>query len=108
MVSGYQSHFVITTKDGQPIDQLDTYAEFNELVISQESQAVAVYLVKLSGDIKDKERMMKAWKSRFDRGRRDRGERKEKEGREGRKGKGKENRKKREGKETERPLVETK
>lgn len=44
-VSGYQSHFVCTKSDGTPIRQTLTHDESNEIVISQEAQAVPIYIV---------------------------------------------------------------
>lgn len=44
-MSGYQSHFVVTTKEGMPIDELHKYVEYNELVVAQEAQATPVFLV---------------------------------------------------------------
>jgi hypothetical protein len=43
--SGYQSHFVVTNKEGGPITKLNKFSEFNELVVAQEAQAVPIYLV---------------------------------------------------------------
>jgi len=58
IMSGYQSHYVVTKKDGTPIT--DTHGtEYNELVVSQESQVVSIYLVKISTKEEDLSKMQK-------------------------------------------------
>jgi len=44
--TGYQSHFVVTTKSGQPATMLDEEI-YDELLVVQESQIVPIYLVEL-------------------------------------------------------------
>jgi len=51
LMSGYQSHYVITTKKGLPFTERDykesTDGEFNELVLQQDAQVVPIFLVKI-------------------------------------------------------------
>lgn len=49
--NGYQSHYVVTKMDGLPFDLNDSsligYSIFNEIVVSQESQVVPIFIVQL-------------------------------------------------------------
>jgi len=48
--SGYQSHYVLTHKNGDVLD-VEQPAHYDEVVISQESQVVPIYLLKLPSDL---------------------------------------------------------
>lgn len=63
-MSGYQSHFVVTNDQGYPIKKKNGKIEYNELVVSQESQVVAIYLVRVSNNKNDKLMMKDLIKSR--------------------------------------------
>lgn len=47
MKSGYQSHFIVTGKNGLPIEDYSRTSVYDELVITQESQILPIYLVEL-------------------------------------------------------------
>jgi len=59
--SGYQSHFVLTDSQGKPVltDQLGVGLEYNEFVVAQESQVVAVYMICISNKLQDMKKMEK-------------------------------------------------
>lgn len=63
--SGYQSHFVLTREDGQPISSAHSNHEYNELVVAQEAQVVSIYLVKLEEDAFSRNIMKGLMKSRI-------------------------------------------
>ena len=54
--SGYQSHYVLTQKDGQ-VSQKPPF--YDEIVLSQESQVVPIYIVKIPRDCSSK--LNKIW-----------------------------------------------
>jgi len=48
IVSGYQSHYVVTKGNGLPFEDEDfNLRKFNEIVVDQESQVVPIFLVEL-------------------------------------------------------------
>jgi len=48
MKSGYQAHYVITSKKGLPVEDMTEKDIYDELVIIQESQILPVYLIELN------------------------------------------------------------
>jgi hypothetical protein len=59
LISGYQSHFVLTNSEGYPIKTKNNSEEYNEFVVSQEAQVVPIYIVKISKNINDMMSMKK-------------------------------------------------
>jgi len=48
LITGYQSHYVITSFNGYPLKETDfTQRKFNEIVINQEAQVVPIFLVEV-------------------------------------------------------------
>jgi len=45
--SGYQSHYILTKPDGEPISK-ETSKHYDELVIAQESQVMPIYVVEVN------------------------------------------------------------
>lgn len=46
--AGYNSHYVLTEKDGDCVQQKKKHGYYDEVVIEQESQIAPVYLIKLN------------------------------------------------------------
>jgi len=47
--SGYQSHYVLTTRDGNPLTQKDRY--YDEFVLASDPQVVPIFLINISKNI---------------------------------------------------------
>jgi hypothetical protein len=47
ILSGYQSHYVVTKINGLPVEENYFGRKFNEIVIDQESQVVPIFLIEL-------------------------------------------------------------
>jgi len=45
--SGYQSHYVLTKRNGNPFEEEDDYQKFNEIVIDQQVQVVPIFMLEL-------------------------------------------------------------
>jgi len=48
-MSGYQSHYVVTTPSGMPVEDFGSPSQYDELVIGQEAQVVPLFIVKVVG-----------------------------------------------------------
>jgi len=47
ILTGYQSHYVVTQRNGLPLEENNFERKFNEIVIDQESQVVPIFLIEL-------------------------------------------------------------
>jgi len=45
IIAGYNSHFVLTTKDGNAIQSKEEASNLNELIVAQESQVLPAFIV---------------------------------------------------------------
>jgi len=57
IISGYQSHYIVTTRDGFPFKDKDIISnrkKYDEIVIDQESQVVPIFLVEIDNSNFDK------------------------------------------------------
>jgi len=53
-VAGYQTHYVLTQKTGEVLEDKDSDVIYDEIVISQEAQVVPIFIGKINQDAKKK------------------------------------------------------